>query len=108
MSDTIINIKVNGKIAESPPEKIVCDNSDYVIEFTFDSSWDDHPVKTAQFVYNGIVIDEPIIGTRAKVPPVIDALLLEVGVYSDNIVTTTSAVVECLPSIRGKHGSPPP
>ncbi len=108
MSTTIINIQINGKVAVSPPEKIVCDNSDYEIEFKFDSSWDDYPVKTAQFIYNGIVIDEPINGTRAKVPPVIDAITLEVGIYAGDISTTTPAVIECLPSIRGKHGSPPP
>ena len=110
MSTTIINVTINGNIATADPSsRIVCDNkSVYEVEFKFDSMWDDQPVKTARFVYNDHVVDEPITGNRAKVPRVIDAITLYVGVYADDIQTSTSATVECLPSILGRRGTPPP
>lgn len=30
---------------------IICDNSDYVVNFTFDSEWDAMETKTARFIY---------------------------------------------------------
>ena len=110
MSTTIINVTIDGNIAiADPSSKIVCDNkSVYEVEFKFDSMWDDQPVKTARFIYNDHIVDEPITGNRAKIPRVIDATTLYVGVYADDIQTSTPATVECLPSILGRRGTPPP
>ena len=110
MSTTIINVTINDNIATAGPgAKIVCDNkSVYEVEFKFDSMWDDQPVKTARFIYNDHIVDEPITGNRAKIPRVIDATTLYVGVYADDIQTSTPATVECLPSILGRRGTPPP
>lgn len=30
---------------------IICDNSDYVVNFTFDEEWDESDIKTARFIY---------------------------------------------------------
>ena len=102
----IINIKVDGCIAISPEEKIVCDNKHYRIKFHLSDEWMDEYAKTARFIYKENIIDEPFEGDEVDVPPVIDASILLVGIYAGDLHTTTSAVVECLPSVRGKKGAP--
>ena len=104
----IINITVAGNIATAnPTQKIVCDNTKYKVIFHFDSSWDDMPVKTARFIYNDNVVDIPIDGTEVPIPRIVDATILSIGVYADNIQTSSPAIIECVQSILGKFGTPP-
>ena len=104
----IININVTGNIATSDPtQKIVCDNTNYKVVFQFDSSWDDMPIKTARFIYNDAVVDIPIDGTEVPIPRIVDATILSIGVYADNIQTSSPAIIECVQSILGKFGTPP-
>ena len=104
----IINITVAGNIATADPtQKIVCDNTKYKVVFQFDSSWDDMPIKTARFIYNDAVVDIPIDGTEVPIPRIVDATILSIGVYADNIQTSSPAIIECVQSILGKFGTPP-
>lgn len=103
----IIEIVVDGKYAKSPTKRIVCGNSDYAIKFLFSSEWAAHDLKTARFIYNGHEEEEPFKGDTVKVPKVINANLLEVGVYAGDLSTTTPALVGCDKSILCKSGLPP-
>lgn len=85
---------------------IVCGNSDYVIEFTFDSEWDNHPTKTARFISGGAYVDVVFEGNTVAVPIQRDVLALAVGVYSGNLVTTTPALISCQKSILCEDGLP--
>lgn len=99
-----IHINVTDKIAlASGIPDIVCGNSDYTVEFTFDSEWDEYEAKTARFVrlQNGapVYTDVLFTGTTAVVPPVYDTYELLVGVYAGDIHTTTPARIPCIPCI---------
>lgn len=103
----VININVNNKIAISPDAVIVCGNSDYIIEFTFDEEWLQQNAKTARFIYNGIAEDKPFTGNRVKVPVMKNTTLLSVGVYAGDLQTTTPALIACKKSILCEDGLPP-
>lgn len=46
-----IKINVKNKVAARQDDvSIVCGNSDYVIQFTFDADWEPYETKTARFV----------------------------------------------------------
>ena len=103
-----ITIKNKVAIDENPELKIVCNNSTYRVEFHFDAEWDKHDVKTARFVYNGMVVDVPFAGTSCKMPPLSNARMCEIGVYAGDIQTSTPALVACSKSILDEVGLPPP
>ena len=85
---------------------IVCGNEDYEVEFVFDKAWDDHPVKTARFVYNGKTIDVVFEGTTVAVPKLRNTSKVSIGVYSGETKTTTAAVIRCIPSVLCPGGVP--
>ena len=97
------HITVANKIATYDKQKegiIVCGNSNYEIEFTFDSEWDEYPTKKARFSvwrndeYHHINVE--FTGTICPIPPLYDTTLVEVGVFIDNgIRTTTAAEIKC-------------
>lgn len=82
---------------------IICGNSDYVIDFTFDSEWDDYEEKTARFKFKKDgkkgYIDVLFSGTQCNVPILSDIDMVEIGVYAGNLSTTTGAKVDCERSI---------
>lgn len=83
---------------------IVNGNTGYVIEFDFDSEWDEFAEKTARFVYcdkQGARhwIDVPITGNTCNTPKLERIDRVEVGVYAGNIRTSTMARIPCLWSI---------
>ena len=78
---------------------IVCGNSDYQIEFTFDDEWAAYAQKTARFIWNGKYKDVVFSGTVCPVPIVANTDRLEIGVYAEDLCTTTSAVIACRRSI---------
>lgn len=101
-----ILIPVIEKIAHSPEEEIVCGNSDYYIEFAFDSEWDGYDVKTARFIYSGKKTDVVFKGNTVQVPVMSNTTKVLVGVFSGDLRTSTPAVIVCRPSILCKGGMP--
>lgn len=88
---------------------IVNGNTGYVIEFDFDSEWDEFAEKTARFVYcdkQGARhwIDVPITGNACNTPKLERIDRVEVGVYAGNIRTSTSALIPCIWSITDYQG----
>ena len=95
-----IDIKVEKKKAWLvTPTEIICDNSDYLAVFTFDSDWDEYPTKTARFFYNGIYQDVIFEGTTCNVPVITKAAGVFIGVFAGNIATSTPAYVPCVKSV---------
>ena len=103
----ILNINIKNKIAESINDVIVCGNSDYVINFTFDDEWKSYNVKTARFIFNGSAIDVVFSGNRCPVPVVSNTTTLAVGVFAGDLRTTTPALIACQKSILCEDGLPP-
>ncbi|MBQ8922187.1 MAG: hypothetical protein IJ060_08525 [Oscillospiraceae bacterium] len=112
----VITIKVNGKIAEpvGAPE-IVCGNSDCLLHFTFDSEWDDSPVRTLRTVWCSGgkfgYADTVFEGDTVPLPPVYNTPEIAVGVYAGNLRTTTPARIPCARCITDRvpvHADPPP
>lgn len=107
MSKTI-HISVNDKIAayRMRDGEIVCGNSDYTIEFAFDSEWDAETTKTARFSYNGVHEDVIFSGNTVSVPVLRNVIALSVGVFAGNLRTTTPAFIPCRRSILCDGGVP--
>jgi hypothetical protein len=78
---------------------IVCGNSSYVIDFLFDSEWNDYKIKNAIFTYkrNGETkhIEVVFTGTKCNVPILTGIQEVFIGVYAGELHTTTSARVAC-------------
>lgn len=92
-----LHIDIRNKVAKYRQREgsIVCGNSDYVIEFTFDSEWDAHTTKTAHFIWGGKSLDKDFTGNTCQVPTIKNATELKVGVYVGDLRTTTSAIIPC-------------
>ena len=101
----ILNVDVISKIATFQKRGgcIVCGNSDYQIQFSFDREWDAYDEKTARFIYNGQFIDVDFSKTKdnniCAVPILHDTTEVEIGVYAGELKTTTSAFIGCHRSI---------
>lgn len=110
-----IPIIISGKIATAQgAPSIVCDNSDYTLQFTFDSEWDEYTAKTARFnfVRNGVrqYYDVLFEGSSCTVPVLNDVYEVEIGVYAGDIHTSTPARVPCVRSATfgsAQHPDPP-
>ena len=64
-----ILIAVKNKIAMNLGNATyVCDNSDYRIVFDFDGEWEEHPIKTARFKYNGQYQEVVFSGSVCNTP----------------------------------------
>ena len=97
----ILHVNVVNKIATylQRDGEIVCGNSDYQIQFTFDSEWDAHARKTARFIWNGKHLDVGFTGNVCDVPKLQNTTELKVGVYAGDLSTTTAAVIGCRQSV---------
>lgn len=102
----LIKIAVNNKKAESPKERIVCGNSDFVIQFLFDDEWSAYETKTARFIYAGEMQDVVFTGDTCPVPVISKAAVCDVGVFAGNLHTTTPALIACDKSILCDDGVP--
>ena len=104
----ILHISVLDKKATylSRDGDIVCGNSDYVIEFAFDTEWAVHDEKVARFIWNSAYKDVTFTGTTCPVPIITNASEVEVGVYAGELSTTTPATIGCQKSILC-HSAPP-
>lgn len=102
-----MNITVRNKIATKTDNVVyVCYNSDYVINFDFDSEWDAYDAKTAQFNVNGKPIPVVFTGNQCKVPVITNTYAFHVGVFAGDLHTTTAARVPCRKSILCGAGAP--
>jgi len=104
-----LNVNVTNKVAVYSQRggAIVCDNkSSYQIKFTFDAEWNEHSLKTARFVYNGGYYDVDFTGDTVTVPEVRNATSISVGVFAENLCTTTPATIACVPSILSLSDTP--
>lgn len=86
-----INISVRNKIATADSTEYICGNSDFVINFDFDSEWDAYGTKTARFSHSGSYTDVMFTGNQCAVPIISDTFFCHVGVYAGNLHTTTPA-----------------
>lgn len=96
-----LQVRVNNKIAvfSSRGGGIVCGNTDYQIEFIFDSEWENANEKTARFIWNGKYVDVKFAGTICPVPLISNTDTVEVGVFASGVCTSTGAVIPCNKSI---------
>lgn len=82
---------------------IVCGNSGYTIDFTFDQEWEAYAAKTARFVYahdgKAKYHDVVFTGTTVEVPILSNVREVMVGVYAGDLRTTTPARIRCERSI---------
>ena len=92
---------------------IVCGNDDYKVRFTFDAEWLSKTAKTARFKWTergeNKHIDVPFTGSTVEVPVLSNITAVQIGVYADDLQTTTPARVPCVKSIlcgSGTHASP--
>jgi hypothetical protein len=96
-----LHIQVKNKIATYKQRggAVVCGNTDYQIAFDFDAEWDKYPEKTARFIWNGRHFDQPFTGNVCPMPMVFDTTSCSVGVYVEDLETTTPAKIDCLKSV---------
>lgn len=102
-----IKISIINKIARlTASTGIVCGNSDYVVEFSFDAEWDAYEQKTARFINGTDYSDIIFSGNAVAVPIVHRGRMLSVGVFAGNLRTSTSANIPCISSVTSSDGSP--
>lgn len=93
-----IPISVSGKVALCPKRYLISSNSDYVLQFTFDSEWDAAPVKTARVFFDEQCVDLAFSGNTVALPKIPACASLAVGVFSDSLATTP-AELGCIVSV---------
>ena len=107
--EILIQIKNKVAIPQNSPV-IICDNGDYQAVFLFDAPWAEHPLKTARFrfVRNGTdqYVDVPFLGDTVDIPALRDVDRVQIGVYTEELQTTTPAEIPCAPSIRSGEPTP--
>lgn len=95
-----IEISVHNRIAKQYNKtEYICGNRDFAVEFIFDSEWAEVENKTARFIFDGQYIDVEFSGNVCPVPFMLDVSSFKVGVYAENLRTTTSAEVRCKKSV---------
>ena len=94
-----IHIQVKDKIATfvSMNFTLVGGNSDYEVVFDFDSDWSAYPTKTALFVYADNTRKVVFNGNICKGVSIENATMCLIGVFADDIATTTPA---CIKDVR--------
>lgn len=102
-----ISVLVKNKIAIGDGTKIICGNSDYIVDFSFDAEWDEYETKTMR-VKNGnrSYTDVVFVGDRCALPIIADKACIEIGVFAGNLHTTSGAYFDCIGSIRCGAGAP--
>ena len=99
-----LHIKIRKRIARlAYGENFVSYNEGYKIIFDFDREWDNIGNKIARFIFGENYIDCPINGNEVEIPLIKNADTLEIGVYSDNLYTTTAVKFKVLKSIKNEE-----
>ena len=103
-----IDIIVQSKIARPLDPKcfIVCGNSDYIINFSFDEEWAEHEAKTARFEFGGKYIDVVFTGNQCPAPILSNTVAVGIGVFAGDLHTTTPAIINCRKSALCGGGLP--
>lgn len=103
-----IHINVKNRVATANGDsRIINGNSDYNIEFDFDSEWADLNNKVGIFAYNDATAHKwayqtvLFSGNTCTVPILRDIHCVYVGVTAGNVRVTTPAKVQCRLSISG-------
>lgn len=104
----MIYVDVNGRIAQLSDIKqcIVCDNTDYVVNFSLSDEWQPYTNKTVRFRYGDKVTDTVFSGNMVAIPRISDADICEIGLFAGDLYTTTCAILCCKRSILHDDGSP--
>lgn len=104
----IVNVSITNKIARAEKhEPLVCGNSDYFIEFTFDDEWNAHHTKTARFIFGDQSYEDVVFnGSQCAVPVLQNTNEVKVGVYAGDLKTTTPAYLRAKRSILCGSGLP--
>lgn len=99
-----VNVNVKNKIATGDGSIIVCDNSDYIVNFIFDDEWENYPTKTMRVDCGDSYADVIFEGNSCNLPIVSNVSGIKIGVYAGDLRTTTPAYVDCKKSIMGENG----
>lgn len=103
----IINVSVKNHVAKQTDKTVyVCGNDDFVINFDFDSEWDQYGVKTARFTYGGNYVDVVFTGNTCAVPIITNVWRFKVGVFAGDLSTTTPVLISASKSILCETGTP--
>lgn len=103
----IINVSVKNHVAKQTDKTVyVCGNDDFVINFDFDSEWDQYDVKTARFTYGGNYVDVVFTGNTCAVPIITNVWRFKVGVFAGDLSTTTPVLISASKSILCETGTP--
>lgn len=88
-------IEVRGKIATLTNQnfQLVGGNSDYEVVFDFDEDWEKYSVKTALFVFGKETRKKVFDGNVCEGVSIEGATMCFIGVFADDIATTTPACV---------------
>ena len=101
----ILNVSIKNKIATADDTQIVCNNSDYIVKFTFDEEWAEHDVKTMRVNYNSSFQEVVFTGDEAALPEIPNTTSVEIGVYAGNLKTSTPALFIAKKSIKGSNAT---
>lgn len=106
----VLNVTVENKIATGDGQTVVCDNTDYVVNFVFDAEWDAYDAKTMRVVFSNGEYDEILFtGDECALPRVYNSNRIKIGVYAGNLHTTVAAKFECKKSVLSdgsQHAEP--
>lgn len=100
--ETQIKITVTDLIAAAQGNPtIVCGNSGYMVEFTFDEAWSAYLIKTVRFAWVDARTgqrrhtDVQYTGEPIPIPVIADAYEVQIGAYAGNIISSTGARIPC-------------
>lgn len=103
----LINITIKEKIAKLAEKAvIICGNSDYIINCSFDDEWAQYKVKTARIICNGKYTDVVFEGNSFALPTISNATGVFIGVFAGDLHTTTPAFISAEKSILCSEGTP--
>ncbi len=102
---TTIPIQISGKIAVCDKHYVISANSDYCLEFTFDSAWDDISVKTARLIFDDQRVDLVFTGNTVALPRIPVCARLFVGVFCDTLASTATEI-GCIASVADSDAEP--
>lgn len=99
MNEKQIHIEIRDKIAtfKSMNFNLVGGNNDYDVVFDFDKDWDNFKVKTALFIFGkDVPIYKVFEGNICEGVALSNTNICLIGVFADDISTSTPAVIECV------------
>ena len=102
---TTIPVRISGKVAACDKHYVISANSDYTLEFTFDSAWDAVSVKTARLIFDDQRVDLVFTGNSVALPRIPVCSRLFVGVFSDTLASTATEI-GCITSVADSSAEP--